>query len=304
MVFNVLGPVYTVILFGGVFRHFRFIQDAFMRTAENILHFFLLPGFIFWVIGCGKGTSMVSVNLLLAVLCAILAVFFLSCIHIKIYNISGPKAVFFSQSCYRLNPYIGIAIIYYTYGQAGLRDFCILIGCVVPLMDILTISTCYWMTEEKLSKKAVMWHIVRSIAKNPLFLAFLAAICTFRLNVPFPVYIEKFFRFAFPAAMPLALITIGGALTVKNLKYQFKLSLLSCLFKLVLLPVTGYLLLSIFDSMDGATAKNMMLLFSLPAMFTQNTVSWESSYAEKAAQQYNALSTLLALIPLTTVVLL
>jgi hypothetical protein len=80
---------------------------------------------------------------------------------------------------------------------------------------------------------------------------------------PFPVFVEKTFRLMTPVTLPLALLSIGGALKFANLKGMLTPSLLASALKLFVLPAIGYALFKAF-SISGMQFKAGMIFFVLP----------------------------------------
>ena len=62
-----------------------------------------------------------SWDLCKAALCAIVVIYILSGIGIKAFGVSNYQAGTFSQSCYRFNTYVGMAIIMNAVGEEGIR---------------------------------------------------------------------------------------------------------------------------------------------------------------------------------------
>jgi predicted permease len=84
-----------------------------------------------------------------------------------------------------------------------------------------------------------------------------------RLHVPLPRFVENTLSLMSVTALPLALVSIGGSLTFEGLRKQLKPALVADIFKLVLLPVIGYLLLRLFQVSD-TSFKVGMIYFALP----------------------------------------
>ena len=91
---------------------------------------------LFWKIGSASFAEGIDWNFCFASLCALLIMFVLSILVIKLFRISVFKAGSFSQSCYRFNTYIGVAVILNSLGAEGIKYFGILIGFAIPLINV------------------------------------------------------------------------------------------------------------------------------------------------------------------------
>jgi hypothetical protein len=101
----------------------------------------------------------------------------------------------------------------------------------------------------------------------------------------------------------LALLSIGGVLSFESLKSHFRVSLLASLFKLVILPLVGYVLLSTWN-VTGIPFKTGMIFFTLPASTASYVLSAQLNSDTNLASASIVLSTMLSFIPLSIALLL
>ena len=73
-----------------------------------------------------------------------MVVFALSALCIRAFKIPDFQAGTFSQSCYRFNTYIGMAVIINAFGEEGVGIFGILIGIMIPVINLFAVSTLIW----------------------------------------------------------------------------------------------------------------------------------------------------------------
>jgi hypothetical protein len=187
-------------------------------------------------------------------------------------------------------------------GEDGARQFSILIGVVIPLINVLAVSTLTWFAQEKLSLKKRLSLTVKAVLTNPLIIACLAGIAYWKWIGSFPVFIDNTFRLASFVTLPLALLSIGGALTFGGMKQYYKLSLVACVFKLIILPLIGYLFLKIFGT-AGLSFKVGMIYFTLPTSTALYILSAQLSSDTRLASAVIALSTLLSFFSLSLALL-
>jgi predicted permease len=285
MVLDNLFPVFALLLFG------------------HLLYYIFFPVLLFWKIGAAASDLIGDPGLYKAAICAVVSVYVLSSLYIKLFKVPAYQAGSFSQSCYRFNTYIGMAVMLNALGEDGTRQFSILIGLIIPIINILAVSTLSWYSEKKVSLPQRVGLTAKALISNPLIIACIVGIVYWKFIGGFPVFIDNTFRLASLVTLPLALFSIGGALTLGSMKNHFKLSLVASVFKLVILPLTGYLFLNAFNA-TGISFKVGMLYFTLPTSTASYILSSQLSSDTQLASAAIALSTLLSVISLTVALLI
>jgi hypothetical protein len=262
MVLNNLFPVFALILFGSLLKRFRLTNDAFLQTSDKLIYYIFFPTLLFWKIG-GASTGLFSCSgLYKAVICSVLTVFVLSSLFIKLHKVPAYKAGTFSQSCYRFNTYIGVAIILNALGEEGIQQFGILIGIIIPVINVLAVSMLIWFSEQQMSIDKRIGQTAKALISNPLIIACISGIVYANLQIGFPHFIDNTLQLASFVTLPLALLSIGGGLTLSKMKDHLNLSLIASLFKLLVLPLTGYLFFKLF-SVTNLSFQVGMIFFSL-----------------------------------------
>ncbi len=191
-----------------------------------------------------------------------------------------------------------MAIVFNALGDEGIKHFGILIGCVIPFVNVLAVSTLIWYSGKRYS----IWERIRTAGKeiisNPLIISYLAGIMYSRSINTFPLFLENAFRLSASLALPLALISVGGTLTFKSLEGNFLLSLGASIIKLLLLPVIGYMLLKVFN-VSGIPFKVGIIFSTLPASASTYVLSSQLHSDTELASASIVLSTVLSFFSLT-----
>jgi predicted permease len=303
MVLDNLFPVFALLLIGHLLKRFGITHDAFLKTADKLIYYIFFPVLLFWKIGGAASDLIGDPGLYKAAICAVVSVYILSSLYIKLFKVPAYQAGSFSQSCYRFNTYIGMAVMLNALGEEGARQFSILIGLIIPIINILAVSTLSWYSEKKVSFPQRVVLTAKALISNPLIIACIAGLAYWKFMGGFPVFIDNTFRLASFVTLPLALFSIGGALTLGTMKNYFKLSLVASLFKLVILPLSGYLFLNAFDA-TGISFRVGMLYFTLPTSPALYILSSQLSSDTQLASAAIALSTLLSVISLSVALLI
>ena len=271
--------------------------------ADRLTYYIFFPLLLFWKIG-GASTALTGgTGLYQAVICAVLTVYVLSTLFIKLYKIPDYKAGTFSQSCYRFNSYIGVAIVLSVLGEEGIKQFGILIGLIIPIINVLCVSTLIWFSEEQVPPAKRLGQTVKALISNPLILACVSGIIYANIWQGFPPLIDNTLKLSSYVALPLAMLSIGGALTLSTVRDHFKLSLIASLFKLLALPLIGYGFLAAFGVSDIGF-KIGLIYFTLPTSPALYILSSQLNSDTNLASASIALSTILSFFSLSIALLI
>lgn len=98
--------------------------------------------------------------------------------------------------------------------------------------------------------------------------------------------------------LPLALISMGGTLTFSGISRHWPNALAAAAIKLMIMPVTGYVLLNLFSVSDTAF-RTGMIYFSLPTSTAIAVLSAQLNSDVELASTAVMVSTLLSFISLS-----
>lgn len=296
---NALFPVFALIALGRILKYFHLTDELFLKTGDKLVYYIFFPAMLFWKIGGARSEGGIDWPFCFACLCAVLLLYVLSSLYIR-FAVGDFEAGSFSQSCYRFNTYIGMAVIINALGEEGVRHFGIMVGFAIPLINLLAVSTLIWYSGKNFSTGERFRVMGKALISNPLILACLAGIFYARFVNSFPVFVENTFRLLTSVTLPLALFSVGGVLTSDNLKGYFGLSFVSALLKLLVFPLTGYIFLNLFQ-VTGIPFKVGMIFFALPASTAIYVLSSQLNSNTELASAAIVLSTLLSFVSLSAV---
>ena len=303
MVLNNLFPVFALILFGVLLKRWRLTDEIFLKMADKLTYYIFFPLLLFWKIGGASSTLLSNSGLYKAVLCTVFAVYILSTIFIILFKVPDYQAGTFSQSCYRFNSYIGVAIILNALGEEGVKQFAILIGMIIPVINVLCVSTLAWFSEKNMLPIKRLVQTVKALISNPLILACVGGILYANVWRGFPPFIDNALKLSSAVALPLAMLSIGGALTLNTVRDHFKMSLLSSVFKLMVLPASGYFFLMLFN-VSGPAFKVGLIYFALPTSPALYILSSQLNSDTDLASASIAMSTMLSFFSLSIALLI
>lgn len=298
-----LFPVFALLALGGVLRRTGTTTEAYLTVSDRLVYFIFFPAMLFWKLGASSRNPADDLPLVWAATAAVLCVYGMSTALIVWGKIGAFQAGSFSQSCFRINTYVGMAVSISAFGEEGGRHFAVLIGLTIPTLNVLSVATLIWFGGRRLPASRRIAQAFRALLLNPLILGCLAGILYGRAAGRFPPFLENTLRLASSVTLPLALLSIGGALSLKGLRNHWRLSLLASFFKLAVLPAVGLLWLKGWG-VTGLPFTIGMLYFALPTSTALYILSAQLHSDTELASTAIAVSTLLSFGPMAAVLVL
>ena len=302
LILNNLFPVFALIGLGTLLKHLHLTGEQFLKASDRLVYFIFFPAMLFWKIGASPSVDDGATDLIAAAICAVGAVYLISAVCMKLFRVTAFVAGSFSQSCYRFNTYVGMAVIWNLFGETGVSRFGILIGFIIPFINVLAVSTLIWFSGKTFDNRERLRITLQALISNPLIIGCLAGMAYARFIGTFPVFIDNTFRLAAMVALPMALLSIGGTLTLKNLKAHLGHCLLGSAIKLLILPVAGFLFLMAFDA-SLLSYQVGMLFFALPTSPAIIVLSSQLNSSTEFASASIVASTLLSFFSMSAVLL-
>lgn len=302
-ILNSVIPVFVMIALGAVLKTARWTDDKFHRTSDRLVYYIFFPAMLFWKIGNPQTSNTISWKAALAAVAAVLAVYLASLLYALITRMDARKVGSFSQACYRFNTYVGMAIVLGVFGENGVRNFAVIISVSIPIINFLAVGTLIWFARDRGHTEVSLSFFIKSIVSNPLILACFLGLAYSRLGAPFPGFVDSSFRLMAWMSLPLALLSIGGSLTLQKFKDYLLPAAVSASFKLIALPCTGWFFLRLLD-VDPLSSAVAMIFFSLPTSAAIYILSSQLHSDVDLASASIVLSTVLSLISLSVAVIL
>ena len=302
MIINSLFPVFVLLAIGAILRKYQLTGEIFLKTADKLVYFIFFPALLFWKIGSATSSAELDLSYCIAALATTFLVFVLSLVSIRLFRVADFGAGTFSQSCYRFNTYIGMAVIINAFGSEGVRYFGVLISVVIPFINVMAVSTLIWFSGMQIKPRQRVLMMSKALISNPLILSCIAGILYARSVGSFPPALVNTFQLMTSVTLPLALLSIGGALTFKGLRQFLSVSVIAAVAKLLLMPLIGYFLLKAFG-VTGMPFKVSMVFFTVPTATSIYILSSQLNSDTEMASATILLSTILSFFSLTIALL-
>ncbi|MBV5319044.1 MAG: AEC family transporter [Desulfobulbaceae bacterium] len=290
---NALFPVLALILAGTAFKRWQLTDSSFLRTSDRLVYFIFFPVMLFWKIGSAPLQFDNGWRYLAACALAVVGLCGLSLLFIRLRPVPPFKAGSFNQGCYRFNTYIGMAVVINAFGDAGVQLYGILIGMIIPLINVLCVSVLIWYGDNGDNREGRLATTLKHLLANPLIIACVGGMLYAKLVGFFPLSIDNTLKLMSQVTLPLALFSIGGSLSFTNLRDNMGLALASAGFKLAMLPLLGLFFLWMFG-VTGLAWKVSLLFFTLPTSTAIYILSSQLHSDTELASAVIVMSTLLS----------
>lgn len=301
MIITHIFPVFFLLFLGILLKRTGITNDAFLKTTDRMIYYIFFPLMLFWKIGAAdQQFTDQAIRFYIAVICAVLVVYLLSILVILSGRVTAFQAGSFSQSCYRFNTYVGMAIVLSVLGEEGVALFGVMIGMAIPIINVLAVSTLIWFSGLPSTGSNRFNMLAKSIISNPLIIGCAAGLVYAHWVNTFPGFVDNTFRLAGSVTLPLALLSIGGGLTFKSLTRFLEVAGTASVIKLLILPLVGYWIMTRLN-VGGIHFKVGMIYFALPTSTAIYVLSSQLNSDTELASAAIVLSTIFSLISLSVV---
>ncbi|MCD6580577.1 MAG: AEC family transporter [Desulfuromusa sp.] len=239
---TIVLPIFLVIALGTLLKQLKLFDETFLQQTNRLVYVVFLPLLLFYKIGKADFSSFFNAPLVLGSTLVIVIGFALSWYYTGKRQYPAEIRGSFCQGAFRGNlAYIGLAICLNAYGEEGLTKAGILMGFLVPVLNLFAILALLLPHQGKDEEKP--HNLIAQTILNPLIIASFLGIVWSYWNLPIPLIIDRSLDITTGLALPLALLAIGGGFSFERLKGDLKLAGAASTIKLVLLPFLALLLL-------------------------------------------------------------
>jgi predicted permease len=235
---SVTAPVFSMLFLGVLLKRLGLIDGAFINTASALVFRGTLPTLLFLGIVQADLSTALQPALLLYFVIATLGCFLLAWGWAILRCPEADRGIY-TQGAFRgNNGIIGLALATSMYGDYGLSVGAVLGGVVI--LSYNTLSAIILAIYSPQAKTDV-WSLSKSILSNPLIIGVLAAIPFALWQIALPDWLLTSAEYFAQMSLPLALICIGGTLTLESLRQSSGMAISSSLMKVFWLPLVATL---------------------------------------------------------------
>ena len=231
---NVTAPVFAMLFLCYGLKRIDWINDNFIKTASALVFNVCMPSLLFLGIYHADLHAALKPGLLVYFVVATVGSFAIAWWIATKCCPEVDRGVF-TQGAFRgNNGVIGLALAGSMYGDYGISLGSILAGLVIVLYNSLSAVV---LAIYSPNTKSDPLSIGKSILLNPLIISVIVAVPFAWLQVPIPNWILTSADYVAQMSLPLALICIGGTLSLAALRSSGSVALNASAVKMILLPI-------------------------------------------------------------------
>jgi hypothetical protein len=255
-------PIFSLVAVGGIARQRGFLPEAFMGPANRLVYYLAIPAMIFRAVSGASLTLQFNPSVLGLTLATLVVLFFVCWVSSRLLNLPpGIRGTFIQCSFHGNLGYIGLAVAFYHLGVDGLARASILAAFVMILQNFLAVVV----LQAHRPNQAVGGRIgafLGKIVANPVIVSALTAILVAGAGLPVPLVVDRSLEILGGLALPMALLIIGGSLSVDLIRRRLVAMAGTCILKLVLLPALGLVLFRMTGQVPADYVPAVILLAS------------------------------------------
>ncbi len=235
---NITAPVFAMLFLGVFLKRINWINDNFIHTASALVFNVCMPALLFLGIYHADLHAAMKPGLLIFFVLVTFASFGFSW-GMAIWRSPVEDRGIYTQGAFRgNNGVVGLALASSMYGDYGISLGAVLAGLVILLYNSLSTVV---LAIYSPNIKSDPWSVFKSILANPLIISVLAATPMNYLQIGLPNWLLASSDYLAQMTLPLALICIGGTLSLAVLRESGQQALSASLVKMVWLPFLGTL---------------------------------------------------------------
>jgi malate permease and related proteins len=244
----IILPIFIIIAAGWLARKRDFIPETFIGPANRIVYYFAIPAMIFRAISTASFHDEFSSRVLVITLACILVISVIAWAATRTKKMPKSLRGTFIQSSFHGNlGYIGLAVVFYSLGDAGLASGAIFAGFIMIVQNILAVAVLQIHSQQGDSAWFDPRANLKRILGHPVILSACAGIGFSLLEIPLPIIAEKSLGILSGMALPLALLLIGATLSFDLMRLRLRAMLAASTIKLLVMPGLGLVMFILFS---------------------------------------------------------
>lgn len=288
-------PVFAMVFIGLGLRRLGWIDTHFINTASALVFRATLPTLVFLSIVRADLNTTLNPALLVFFLTATLASFLLCWLWAIRAAPSTDRGVYV-QGAFRGNcAIVGLALAESLYGDFGLSAGGLLLGVVIISYNALSVIV---LTTYQPEQTASWGRVIGDIRRNPLILAVVFAVPFAWSELKLPGWLMTSGDYLASLTLPLALMCIGGTLSLSAMRTDRKLAISASVMKMVTIPVVCTLA-AWLAGFEGPELGLMFLFFASPTAAASFVMVKALGGNDRLAANIIALTTLMASVTVT-----
>lgn len=264
-----VAPMFLIMAIGILLKRNNFMNETEVKKLNKLVFNVFFPCLMFSNIYGAELGDAIDVQMILYAVIMILAVYFgAMAIVVKIEPSNRSRGAMI-QAIYRSNFVIlGLPIASNLFGGEKLVTTAVAVTVVVPLFNVLAVVV----LEIFRGGKPNPVKILKGIARNPLIIGAVLGALTIPLNIQLPGIVEDVIGQMKNVATPLALVTLGMSLNLKEMGNAKRNLVICVLSRLVIVPGIA-LTVAALIGIRGVAFVTLLAVFASPCAVSSFTMA-------------------------------
>jgi predicted permease len=300
---DTLAPLILLIVLGAALARIRFLGTAFMADLNKLAFWIALPALLFTSANHAAAPEGRMLRLFAVLLVGTALITLLALGASFLLRMPSSTRGTLMQSAFRGNlAYIGIPVLAYSFSEdateGSARALATAVIVMVLTMALYNILAVIVLQSSIHAPGGIDWRrSALAIPSNPLLLAGLLGLVLPMLQITLPSFLQRALESLGAAAVPIALMCIGGSLATTRMRGRRSWIITAALLKVAVLPVLVFLL-SRLGGLEPAEQRTALVLSSCPTAAAAFVMARQMGGDEALASGSIALSTLFSAVSL------
>ncbi|MGD8174596.1 AEC family transporter [Marinimicrobium sp. ARAG 43.8] len=257
---SVTTPIFFMVALGALARRVGLIDEGFINSASRLVFTIGLPVLLFVSNATADFGSATDGRILTAVIVGAMIIFLLSLATADWFVRDRRDRGVLTQASFRGNlVIIGLAYCSNAYGEHGVAMATLPLAVTIVLYNVLSVVA----LSRDLEHQQGMRDIFVGIARNPLIIGIVAGLAYGELAPPLPSTVQDSAHYLGDMTLPLALLCVGGSLSIKALGQVRDGALAASVWKLLISPLVA-VSLALALGLQGEAVAVVFLLAASP----------------------------------------
>lgn len=289
-IFTVIAPVFTMMLLGGMLKRAGVIDDAFIATASMLTFKATMPTLLFLsILQADLDTALQP--WLVGYFCLATSLTFAGAWAWAVKRVPLAERGVYVQGAFRGNcGIISLALAAGLYGEYGLSVGGVMAGIIIVVFNVLSTIV---LSVYGSGYRTTFWRILRDLARNPLITAVVAGLLGSVAGISLPPWLVVSGEYFAGITLPIALICVGGSLSLSALHSSGSLALGASFIKVLWSPLL-FTALAWGVGFDGRELGMLFLFLASPTAAVSYVMAKVAGSNGRLAAGIIAISTLLS----------
>ncbi len=289
--FQIVMPLVLMMATGFLIRKVGVVTEDALRIVNRIVYYVGIPTLVFYSVVTDRTPARWQYALWVAG--TVLAAFVLAMLLARVLTKDPAKRGTIAQAAYRSNDGIfGLAVATALLGEANTGTMAFTLVISAALFGVTGVL-CY---ELNRGGKVHVGKVLLNLVKNPILIAAALAFIVRLTGLTLPYVILKPIEYFKHMCTPLGFLVLGGLLSFRSLKSDWKLVTVVSAVKLVAMPVLFCTLAYFVGGIRGPELASLFIVFSSPVAMSCLPMASELGGDVKLSGELIAVTTVLSLL--------